>query len=267
MHKLVVFCTLNVIAFAFPQIPSQFNPQNFHYPYAGVQIPILAQNQDVDPASGYQWSFASANGINAEESGTIIPLSPDLADKQVRGSYNYVSLEGIPVSVTYYSDATGFHPQVMWFALVALAAADVSHLFKSKHKNIHRKPFQEDYNDFVPHLQHYPDYINRLSGYNDHAVPIIQQHQNIESGGSYEWRFATANGIAAEEVAIINGENSDRPTKTVRGSYQYTSPDGVPVLVTYIADENGFQPQVITNEGSAAYGVLPDFYKMPIKQQ
>lgn len=27
------------------------------------------------------------------------------------------------------------------------------------------------------------------------------------------------------------------------GSYSYTGDDGVPVVVNYIADENGFQPQ------------------------
>ncbi|KAK4880466.1 hypothetical protein RN001_008612 [Aquatica leii] len=120
MYKLIVICVLITVALAQPQtarLPSKpllphIIPENYRHSYAGVEIPILKQTQDIDAATGYQWSFSSGNGINAEETATIIPLGPELADKQVRGSYSYVSLEGIPVSVTYYADATGFHPEV-----------------------------------------------------------------------------------------------------------------------------------------------------------
>lgn len=29
----------------------------------------------------------------------------------------------------------------------------------------------------------------------------------------------------------------------MQGSYHYTSPEGIPVSIVYVADENGFQPQ------------------------
>ncbi|KAK4880465.1 hypothetical protein RN001_008611 [Aquatica leii] len=124
-----------------------------------------------------------------------------------------------------------------------------------------KKKTMQDLGMFVPQL-HYSNY--KLPRYNEYDVPIINQHQIIEPSGSYKWGFATANGIAAEEVAVIS-DNSKQTSKSVRGSYQYISPDGVPVIVTYTADENGFQPQVISST-VPEYGVLPDFYKMPIKQ-
>lgn len=54
----------------------------------------------------------------------------------------------------------------------------------------------------------------------------------------------TGNGIVAEEHGEFKaGEKEGEGAQQVRGSYQYTADDGTPVVVQYIADENGFQPQ------------------------
>lgn len=42
----------------------------------------------------------------------------------------------------------------------------------------------------------------------------------------------------------MKNKGTDNEIQSVRGSYSYTGPDGVLYTVTYIADENGFQPQV-----------------------
>lgn len=34
----------------------------------------------------------------------------------------------------------------------------------------------------------------------------------------------------------------DQAGTAAQGSFQYTSPEGVPVQIQYVADENGFQP-------------------------
>lgn len=52
------------------------------------------------------------------------------------------------------------------------------------------------------------------------------------------------NGIKAEEQGEVKNKGTDNEIQSVRGSYSYTGPDGVLYTVTYIADENGFQPQV-----------------------
>lgn len=51
------------------------------------------------------------------------------------------------------------------------------------------------------------------------------------------------NGIKAQEQGEQKEINGEKGT-VVRGSYSYTGPDGVLYEVTYIADENGFQPMV-----------------------
>lgn len=54
--------------------------------------------------------------------------------------------------------------------------------------------------------------------------------------------YETENGISAQEQGTPKQVGNEVPV-VAQGSYSYTSSDGVPVQVTYIADENGFQPQ------------------------
>ncbi|XP_023311143.1 endocuticle structural glycoprotein SgAbd-8-like [Anoplophora glabripennis] len=53
--------------------------------------------------------------------------------------------------------------------------------------------------------------------------------------------YDTENGISTQESGnlVVAGSGS---AIAAAGSYQYTSPEGVPVQVSYLADTNGFQP-------------------------
>lgn len=56
--------------------------------------------------------------------------------------------------------------------------------------------------------------------------------------------FETANGITAEESGFLkNAGNPDTEAQVAQGSSSYTSPEGQQISLTYVADENGFQPQ------------------------
>lgn len=56
--------------------------------------------------------------------------------------------------------------------------------------------------------------------------------------------FEAENGIAAQEQgAVKNLGSKDAEAVEAQGSYQYTAPDGTPISVQYVANENGFQPQ------------------------
>lgn len=60
------------------------------------------------------------------------------------------------------------------------------------------------------------------------------------------FRVETDNGIAVQEQGTLKnfGGNPPQISLSATGSYAYTSPEGVPVAISYIADENGFQPSV-----------------------
>lgn len=64
-------------------------------------------------------------------------------------------------------------------------------------------------------------------------VPVLRQDSNIGQDGHYSYQYELGNGISASESGV-GGQN-------VQGSYQYTSPEGEPISITYTADENGYQ--------------------------
>lgn len=57
------------------------------------------------------------------------------------------------------------------------------------------------------------------------------------------YSYETSNRITAQEQGQLNNAGTDNEAIAVRGQFQYVGPDGVTYTVTYIADENGFQPQ------------------------
>lgn len=83
-------------------------------------------------------------------------------------------------------------------------------------------------------------YAHEPSAYNQHhlahdgIVPIVRSVSDIQPDGSYVYEYETGNGIAAKEHGVGG--------KSAQGTYGYTAPDGQVIQLSYIADENGFQP-------------------------
>jgi hypothetical protein len=55
--------------------------------------------------------------------------------------------------------------------------------------------------------------------------------------------FETGDGTKAEQSGQLKNLGPDDDGESVTGSFSYVAPDGVTYTVTYIADENGYQPQ------------------------
>ncbi|XP_037780439.1 cuticle protein AMP1A-like [Penaeus monodon] len=70
-------------------------------------------------------------------------------------------------------------------------------------------------------------------------VAILRDERVIEDDGRYNFDMEAANGIVVSE----SGSPGLEGAIVSAGSYSYTAPDGTPVVVKYVADENGFQPQ------------------------
>lgn len=73
---------------------------------------------------------------------------------------------------------------------------------------------------------------------------IVKQSQDISPDGAYAYAYETDNGIYhAESGTPVVADARSAPVVITQGQYQYTAPDGTPISVKYIADQNGFQPQ------------------------
>ncbi|XP_049822114.1 flexible cuticle protein 12-like [Aethina tumida] len=74
------------------------------------------------------------------------------------------------------------------------------------------------------------------------AVVTRYESDNIGVDG-YNYAYETSNGISGQEQGTLNNAGSENEAIAVRGSYSFTGPDGVTYTITYVADENGFQPE------------------------
>ncbi|XP_059620308.1 endocuticle structural glycoprotein SgAbd-2-like [Phlebotomus argentipes] len=87
-------------------------------------------------------------------------------------------------------------------------------------------------------------------------VPILRYTESVGQDGSFNFSYEAGNGINVEgagftkraQVPRIDPETGaesgfeEQDVLVQTGSYSYTAPDGTPIHVQYIADENGFQP-------------------------
>ncbi|XP_017058894.1 pupal cuticle protein Edg-78E-like [Drosophila ficusphila] len=69
----------------------------------------------------------------------------------------------------------------------------------------------------------------------DAGAYITKSGADISPEGNYNYQYETSNGIAAQESGI--GGNH------AQGGFSWYSPEGELVQISYLADENGYQPQ------------------------
>ncbi|XP_060877769.1 endocuticle structural glycoprotein SgAbd-9-like [Metopolophium dirhodum] len=80
--------------------------------------------------------------------------------------------------------------------------------------------------------------------YNGQFVPILQQSFDISPEGSYTFGYQSADGTQRQEAGGLRypAVQGYPPVMAVQGSYSAITPEGIPIEVSYVADENGYQP-------------------------
>ncbi|KAJ8925217.1 hypothetical protein NQ315_001403 [Exocentrus adspersus] len=72
----------------------------------------------------------------------------------------------------------------------------------------------------------------------------VHQEMEFSPQGPFHYAFETENGIDVEASGVIGqASGTDPPPVVFEGQYSYKDSEGKQVLVKYVANENGFQPQ------------------------
>lgn len=75
-------------------------------------------------------------------------------------------------------------------------------------------------------------------------VPITSYKNDISYDGTFAYSYTTGDGQQQQAQGYLKNKGvKNLEAQVVQGSYSYTSPEGKPVSVSYIADENGFRAQ------------------------
>ncbi|KAG6447917.1 larval cuticle protein LCP-22 [Manduca sexta] len=130
---------------------------------------------------------------------------------------------------------------VAFAAVLAVAAAQFSDFDPSRVQYVRPSPSPVPYrvSTVAPQLAN----INRVVD-SDRNANILRYDNDVGPDGSYSYAYDTSNGISAQEQGVPRDFGGNPPLRPVvaQGSFAYTSPEGVPIAISYIADENGFQP-------------------------
>lgn len=89
-----------------------------------------------------------------------------------------------------------------------------------------------------------PNYDTTPKSTTPTSTTPLRQYPNIQpSKPLYNYTYNGDTGIQAQESGHLNNVGTNQEALEARGSYSYTDKDGNTFQVSYIANENGFQPK------------------------
>ncbi|XP_050700855.1 cuticle protein AMP1A-like isoform X1 [Eriocheir sinensis] len=71
-------------------------------------------------------------------------------------------------------------------------------------------------------------------------IPILKDEREMDEDGRFNFEIETGNGIRVSQGGSPDGEDG---AVSHAGEYSYTAPDGTLVVVKFVANENGYQPE------------------------
>ncbi|KAG7299455.1 hypothetical protein JYU34_016415 [Plutella xylostella] len=97
----------------------------------------------------------------------------------------------------------------------------------------------------APTAAQVPAVLARVAVTHGAAANILKYENEVGSDGNFGYYYETDNGIAAQAQGSPRNFGGNPPVvpSVVQGAFSWTSPEGQPISITYVADENGYQPQ------------------------
>ncbi|KDR12717.1 Endocuticle structural glycoprotein SgAbd-2, partial [Zootermopsis nevadensis] len=209
-------------------------------------------------------SFETGNGIAVEEAGFLKNAgNPETEAQVAQGSASYTSPEGQQIKLTYVADENGFQPQgahlptpppipepiqraLQYLATLPpkpLIDAGKKFMLMSRHQNA-----GQNHKIKIAILAVIGTAIAAPQGKVQPGsrvpnIAILRQALDLQHDGSYQYSYETENGITAQEQGSIKNLGQQDEAAVVQGAFSYTSPEGYPVKLNYVADENGFRAE------------------------
>ncbi|CAL4144031.1 unnamed protein product, partial [Meganyctiphanes norvegica] len=252
--KILVLAALATVAVA--------APQGYGPPRTTVDsvesaefIPILRDSRAHEEDGTYSFDVETANGIVLSQAGD------SAGDKQ--GAISFTHPDGTEFHLTFVADENGYQPQSSALP-VAPAFPHPTPDFVLEQIEFARQEDEAAAREAKSSVRNpsgsygapsrkkreapAPSYSAPRSIVTDDSaefIPILRDTRVHEEDGTYNFDIETANGIVLSQAGDSDGDK--------QGVVSFTHPDGTEFHLTFVADENGYQPQ------SSALPVAPAF--------
>ncbi|XP_014246955.1 cuticle protein CP14.6-like [Cimex lectularius] len=70
---------------------------------------------------------------------------------------------------------------------------------------------------------------------------LISRTEVRDDAGQFALSYRTADGTVVNEQGLLKSVGAGNQVLVKQGSFAFLTPEGIPVQLKYIADENGFQ--------------------------
>ncbi|XP_072940653.1 uncharacterized protein [Epargyreus clarus] len=217
-------------------------------------VQILRYDLNNAGLDSYSFAWELSDGSKHEEQGQLRNQGTDNEAIAVQGQYGWVGPDGVTYTVTYIADENGFQPQIQQGPGGAVPSAVVASLlgFTSPYL-VNERPSLLKMKLIValclvavvaaappPNIAYPSDNVQLLKFENDN-----------DGTGYYRYAYEQTNGQKEEQQGEIKNGGSENEHIAVSGVYSWVGPDGVTYVVRYIADDNGFQPDIEQGPGGA----------------
>lgn len=131
-------------------------------------------------------------------------------------------------------------PQAIIFAAIAVAIANAAAVVQPPNVDLLAPLGTKSTSSSPAASPSAPSSSSSSSSFTSDSILRFEQSSNVD--GSYQYAYETDAGSKVEEQGVQKTNSEEKPTMSVAGSFEYPSPDGTIIRLTYVADENGFQP-------------------------
>ncbi|KAJ8921387.1 hypothetical protein NQ315_003003 [Exocentrus adspersus] len=201
-------------------------------PQDSASAQIVRYDLNLDDLGTFSFNVDTSDGFHHDANGYLENQGAEDESLVVKGSYSYITPDGVQYIVTYVADKNGFQPKTT----LGVAGAGAGGGGRGG-------------GGFGGGGGLGAECTATLCGTGLECIPqdyakakIIRNDFNLKDSGSFELNVDTSDGFHHDAYGYMENEGTKEASLVIRGKYFYIGSDGVLYTVNYVADKNGFQP-------------------------